>query len=341
MTMALPGSLLDLRTPDGCTWHQLPLTCQRLARRVTDTRCPGPPPVLPGAWAEEAVTSGWHTACTCSLAVLQVHTSEREHHMRFMLGVVVAMGLLGCGGAELDTVEVPESVGSVEKEIVGGSVATAGQAPWQVSLRGSSHFCGGAIYNSRTVITAAHCVDGRTPSQLSIRYNSLNHGFGGTIISVSSIVVHPSYSSATINNDIAVVRLSSPMILGQTQARAIPLPAQGSDPAPGASALISGWGTTSEGGSLPAALRVATVPIVSRATAQSQYGTSSITTNMIAAGLTSGGVDACQADSGGPLVVGGVLAGITSWGIGCARPNYPGIYTRVGNYVTWIQNNAG
>ncbi|WP_224364172.1 serine protease [Hyalangium versicolor] len=250
------------------------------------------------------------------------------------------MSLLGCGGPEMEAADGQELLGSMGEEIVGGTVSASGAVPWVVSLRRTSHFCGGAIYNANTIITAAHCVSGATPSTIQVRYNSLSHGSGGTLVNVSQIIVHPGYSSSTINNDIALLKLSSSMTLGQTQARAVPLPAQGSDPAAGASAITAGWGTTSEGGSISSQLRQVTVPIVARSTAQSQYGTSSITTNMIAAGLTQGGADACQGDSGGPLTVGGTLVGITSWGNGCARANYAGIYTRVGNYVSWIQANA-
>jgi trypsin len=224
--------------------------------------------------------------------------------------------------------------------IVGGSVSASGAIPWVVSLRRTSHFCGASIITTRTVVSAAHCTSGATPSTIQIRYNSLNHGSGGTLVSVSSIINHPSYSSSTINNDISLLITSTALTLGQTQARAVSLPAQGSDPSSGTSTITAGWGTTSEGGSLAAALRQVTVPIVARSTCQSQYGTSSITTNMICAGLTAGGADACQGDSGGPLTASGVLVGAVSWGNGCARPNYAGVYTRVGNYITWINNNS-
>lgn len=93
-------------------------------------------------------------------------------------------------------------------------------------------------------------------------------------------------------------------------------------------------GTLTEGGSsLPTALYEVTVPIVSRTTCRADYGTSAITTNMICAGLTAGGKDSCQGDSGGPLVDAStrVLIGLVSWGQGCAEPNYPGVYTRVGS----------
>jgi len=223
--------------------------------------------------------------------------------------------------------------------VVGGVASSAGQNPWIVSVRTTSHFCGASIITTRTIVCAAHCTSGRTPASIQIRYNSLNHGSGGTLVSISSIVNHPSYSSSTINNDVSLLITSSALTLGQTQASAASLPAQGSDPT-ATNTITAGWGYTSEGGSLAAALRHVTVPIVSRATCRSQYGTSSITDQMVCAGQTAGGIDACQGDSGGPLTSGSTLVGIVSWGNGCARPNYAGVYARVGSFVTWINNNS-
>ena len=101
-------------------------------------------------------------------------------------------------------------------------------------------------------------------------------------------------------------------------------------------------GTTSSGGStLPAALRKVTVPVVSRDTCRANYGSSAITTAMFCAGETSGGEDSCQGDSGGPIVTESsrVMQGIVSWGNGCALAGFPGVYTRVGNFVSWINSN--
>jgi trypsin len=249
------------------------------------------------------------------------------------------MGLLGCGGPEMEAADAQESLGSVGEEIVGGTASTYGSIPWIVSLQRTSHFCGGVIYNANTIITAAHCVSGASPSALHVRYNTLNHASGGTLVNVTEIRAHPSYSSSTIDYDIAVLKVSPALTLGGAQAKAVALPAQGSDPAPGTSVIAAGWGTTSSGGSLSAMLRQVTVPIVARATANANYG-GGITNNMIAAGLPEGGKDACQGDSGGPLTASGVLVGITSWGLGCAQPNHPGVYARVGSFVDWIRTNA-
>ena len=68
---------------------------------------------------------------------------------------------------------------------------------------------------------------------------------------------------------------------------------------------------------------------------------------MFCAGEETGGIDSCQGDSGGPLVVPNLsktghttnhLAGIVSWGIGCARAGLPGVYTKVSNYIDWIED---
>jgi len=221
--------------------------------------------------------------------------------------------------------------------IVGGDQASAGDGSYCISLQRTSHSCGGTIFNKNCIITAAHCIDGVSASSLRVRYNTLTHASGGTILSVSQATKHPSYSASTLNNDIAIVKVPD-MILSQLQAKAMGLATPGSDPAAGTSCQVVGWGTTSSGGSIPAVMRKVTLPIVGRTQCNSQNG--GVTTNMICAGLPEGGKDSCQGDSGGPLVIGGQLVGVVSWGYGCASPNRPGVYTRVSNYNSWITANC-
>lgn len=113
--------------------------------------------------------------------------------------------------------------------------------------------------------------------------------------------------------------------------------------APGTIAIISGWGDTTEGGNLPDVLQFAEVPIVSDAEARAVYGETAVADSMLPAGYDAGGVDTCQGDSGGPLViegaVGPLLAGLTSWSTGCARPGTPGIYTEVSYFNDFILSN--
>lgn len=235
-----------------------------------------------------------------------------------------------------DETNVPDAAG-----IVGGTTAAAGDFPFIVSLsQGGSHFCGGVLLNANTVITAAHCSVGQSASSVRVRAGSLTWASGGTQVGVSAIKYHESYNSARIDNDVAVWHLATPIAASSTISYAT-LPAQGSDPAAGTSLTVAGWGILTENGqSLPATLRKVTVPVISRTTCRSNYGTSAITDNMFCAGVTTGGKDSCSGDSGGPIVDSSkTLLGLVSWGNGCAEAAYPGVYTRVGQYVTWINAN--
>lgn len=104
---------------------------------------------------------------------------------------------------------------------------------------------------------------------------------------------------------------------------------------------VTGWGVVNEQGRLPTNLQVVDVNLVLRATCIKNYGENTIQPSMICAGVHNGGKDACRGDSGGPLVqmvkgVSRVQVGIVSWGIGCARPNYPGVYSNVAHLNSWI-----
>lgn len=228
--------------------------------------------------------------------------------------------------------------------IVGGELAVEGDAPHQVSLQTGSHRCGASIISSTWMVTAAHCTDGyqNSPGSLYVRYGSLKHASGGTRVQLSRVVQHPNYDSWTIDNDISLLQVGSPISLGSALINSIGLPDQ--EPADGVNVVVTGWGTTAESGSIPADLRKVTVPIVSRARCNTAYGSSGYTISnaMICAAADGGGKDACQGDSGGPLVdADGKLAGAVSWGIGCARPAYPGVYANVAYFRDWIRTNSG
>ncbi|KAJ4985316.1 trypsin A chain (extracellular trypsin protease) [Stagonosporopsis vannaccii] len=227
--------------------------------------------------------------------------------------------------------------------IVGGTAASVGDFPFIVSLqRSGSHFCGGSLLDSRTVVTAAHCTQGQTASTLTVRAGSLNRNSGGTLVRVSSVKIHPSFSSSTLNNDVAIWKLATAIPTSSTISYAT-LPASGSDPTSGTTTTVAGWGTTSSGGTSPTALRKVDVPVVSRATCRQNYSVSEITDNMFCAGLSAGGRDSCQGDSGGPIINTSTrqLIGLVSWGEGCAAPGKPGVYARVGTLLPFITANLG
>ncbi|KAL7798431.1 trypsin-like serine protease [Trichoderma ceciliae] len=226
-------------------------------------------------------------------------------------------------------------------DIVGGTSAALGEFPYIVSLSTQgSHFCGGVLVNARTVVTAGHCSVDFSASQVKVRAGTLTWASGGTQVGVSQIIVNPSYvtRSGVPDFDVAVWHLSSSIPTSSTIGYA-KLPASGSDPASGSTLTTAGWGTTNENSnSLPSRLNKVSVPVVSRSTCQAEYGV--ITNNMFCAGLAQGGKDSCSGDSGGPIVdASGTLQGVVSWGQGCAEAGFAGVYTRLGNFVSFINAN--
>uniref|UniRef100_A0A3B3IPC4 Peptidase S1 domain-containing protein n=1 Tax=Oryzias latipes TaxID=8090 RepID=A0A3B3IPC4_ORYLA len=158
---------------------------------------------------------------------------------------------------------------------------------------------------------------------------------------VTTVIVHPDYNSGTSDNDIALLQLSSPVTFNN-YITPVCLSSTGSTFYSGVNTWVTGWGNIGSGVSLPApqTLQEVQVPIVGNRQCKCSYGASKITDNMVCAGLLEGGKDSCQGDSGGPLVIKQnnrwIQAGIVSFGQGCAEPNFPGVYSRVSQYQTWI-----
>ncbi|XP_033757771.1 transmembrane protease serine 9-like [Pecten maximus] len=232
--------------------------------------------------------------------------------------------------------------------IVGGSEATPNSWPWMALLEYNGyHVCGGTLISDRHVLTAAHCVEGTmgVASKWTVRlgvHDKTGTGSTEQSSSLRSITSHRRYSSANINNDIAIMELSSPVTLNDY---VTPVCITETDVAAGTNCVSTGWGDTQGTGSSDV-LRQVTVPIISQQTCSSSqyYGSYLDTKTMICAGFPQGGKDSCQGDSGGPLVcpTSGntwALTGVTSWGFGCAEAYSPGVYTRVYNYISWISNN--
>ncbi|XP_066149860.1 trypsin-3-like [Euwallacea fornicatus] len=226
--------------------------------------------------------------------------------------------------------------------IVGGEIAHIEDLPYQVALlRNGGQICGGVIANSKVIITAAHCVVPSVIPQvgaLNIRSGSSLHNSGGLRVAVDRIIYHSQY--ANLDYDIAVLHLANNAIENDMPTVAIALPENDTVFAEGEMGVVSGWGTTSESGAGSVQLRRVDVPVVSEASCRSAYG-SIITERTLCAGFSNGGRDACQGDSGGPYVINGVLAGVVSFGAGCARPGYPGVYAAIVSYRDWIRNAGG
>lgn len=233
----------------------------------------------------------------------------------------------------------PEQPADVSPFIVGGQDANIEDHPFVVALvtPDGQQFCGGSLVSSTKVVTAAHCTVDSQPTEIDVISGRTEmSATDGTVSKVTDVWVHPEYTDATQGFDVSVLTLAAPV-----QEAPIEL-ATADDPgyAPGTEATILGWGTTSEGGQQADHLQMATVPVSSDETCSAAYGEYS-PDSMVCAGYPEGGIDACQGDSGGPMVAGGKLIGVTSWGQGCARPNYPGVYARVGAYHDVLMEQIG
>ncbi|XP_052738168.1 trypsin beta-like [Bicyclus anynana] len=227
--------------------------------------------------------------------------------------------------------------GSTRRIVLGVNTSIAA-VPWQVSLREKTYpICGGSVLTALWLLTAAHCLLRPKASELSVRLGSSWKTHGGEMYDVKESYVHPKYLRNTKVNDAGLVRLYSPL---RFSPRILPIRmvAKGARVPANQAAIVSGWGKLREGGPSATFLQSSTI----RTIAMKLCLNSGLDRNPIdpasmfcAGSFNQPSPDACQGDSGGPIVSEGELIGVVSWGLGCARGNFPGVYTRLAHPLVW------
>merc|ERR1712110_1141377 len=232
----------------------------------------------------------------------------------------------------------------------GAEVSPMHSRPYQAFLQSCSTqgcaMCGATLINKRYAITAMHCVEGATNLVVSLGEHNLGSNvetISPQTIRVESVIRRPDYTESDVNNDIAILKLSSEVVFNNKVVPAC-LPTDAAKTYTGYTSYVSGWGTTSEGGETSDVLKVTAQTILSNTdpVCVTGSGDNPVPNSKMCGYLQ--GTDSCQGDSGGPLVVAEdgrwTLVGVVSYGIGCARTGNAGVYARVTNYLSWINSNV-
>jgi trypsin len=241
-----------------------------------------------------------------------------------------ALLLLGCLATqvECDNADVLRRAQETTNTIVGGEVAQAGEYPWFGVFSGGGPLCGGALVHEDIVMTAAHCLENGNPASIRVGATTTSNG---NLATVESSVIHPNYRSKDLENDIAIIKLASPV-----NNKVAVYNKDDSVPTDGSNTIAMGFGRTDAdaGGGSTTLLKV-TLEALSDDDCTDLFAGYDPSFN-VCADKTNAGI--CFGDSGGPLVTeGGVVVGLASFVVQTCDSKFPDFFTRVSSYRAWIQ----
>lgn len=236
-------------------------------------------------------------------------------------------------------------------EIILGKYKTFEDAPPPEGSAMASLMKSGKAFFSRATSSAGTTTSDSNDSKLNeLDTSSMTDSSAGRrqpVLQVlaDTVIVHPDYDSKTLENDLALIKMKKPVPF-RDDIQPICLPNYNED-FTGLDGYATGWGLTDfDKRQLPDTLQIVRLPIISNKRCQSMYRKTGhdkqITDMDLCAGYAKGGMDACEGDSGGPLIVRRpndrrwLLAGIVSNGVKCGEPLLPGVYTRVSRFMPWI-----
>ncbi|HHW87935.1 MAG TPA: trypsin-like serine protease [Chloroflexi bacterium] len=265
-------------------------------------------------------------------------------------GLIALLFVLAAGGVMLLVGGVAAQTSVNTPDILGGREAQPGAYPWQVALvmrsqpnAAQGQFCGGSLIADDWVLTAAHCTEGVEASSIDVLVGAHRLSDSGVRITSAQIIPHPDYDPTALNNDLALIHLSTPVTYTPISLyQAI----SGTSELDFMRATVIGWGAKSTTGwyyDFPDALREVSLPLVDNARCARNVYFTSITDAMLCAGYETLTMGACYGDSGGPLMVQLPDAtwkqvGVVSWGPpGCIATGMYDVFTRVSHFTEWIE----
>ncbi|XP_050305833.1 brachyurin-like [Anthonomus grandis grandis] len=272
--------------------------------------------------------------------------------------IVVIFGLLACAFAvpveDVETVlqpldiwldaipgMVPESR-QPSSRVINGRDAPPGSFKYQAGIIiNGAGFCGGSLIRANYILTAAHCIDQATETQVILGHHVIQEALNTHQVIVSRRhYVHPGWNPNVLQNDIALIKLPNKVDLNNPTIEIIQLASKRSSDFANANAVLSGWGRTSDASNTIAnRLQNVNLEVLSNLRCRLAFLGQIVNDDHVCTSGSGpqGNVGACNGDSGGPLVVDNKQIGVVSFGMVRCEAGFPTVFARVSSYEDFIE----